>query len=172
MNIVSFGTKGDLVDQMLADLRKGSPFYDAFVFPGQTKSELILCSECDPEQRPMIAPLTELIRNDAALKWNDVAVFQRSTNSAYDGEIYTVPIDGGRLTRTFLKASEIWHAKFGCNNNINCWFYLLDFHYMFYRKDVLEKFGLDVPQTWWVEVLKLPKKAANFGDWLKQGIEK
>jgi hypothetical protein len=43
----------------------------------------------------LIAPLTELIRNDPALQWNDVAVFQRSTNSAFDGDIYTVPIDGG-----------------------------------------------------------------------------
>jgi multiple sugar transport system substrate-binding protein len=95
VNLVSFKSFGELLDQIQADLRKGSPFYDAFVFLGQTKSELILCSECDPEQRPLIAPLTELIRNDPALQWNDVAVFQRSTNSAFDGDIYTVPIDGG-----------------------------------------------------------------------------
>ena len=88
----------NLLDEILADLKKESPFYDAFVFLGQTKSELILCSDCDPEQRPLIAPLTELIRNDPALQWNDVAVFQRTTNSAYDGEIYTVPVDGGLQT--------------------------------------------------------------------------
>ncbi len=101
MNLIDLTSYSDLRDQILADLRKNSPFYDAFIFPGQMKSELILCSDCDPEQRPLIAPLTELIRNDPALQWNDVAVFQRTTNSAYDGDIYTVPVDGGESAQTF-----------------------------------------------------------------------
>ena len=95
--MIDLTSYSDLRDQILADLRRGSPFYDAFIFFGQMKSELILCSDCDPEQRPLIAPLTELIRNDPALQWNDVAVFQRTTNSAFDGDIFTVPVDGGKF---------------------------------------------------------------------------
>jgi ABC-type glycerol-3-phosphate transport system substrate-binding protein len=132
--LIPIALYNDLRDQLIADLRKGSPFYDAFIFNGQLKSELILCSDCDPEQRPLIAPLTELIRNDPALQWNDVAVFQRTTNSAYDGDIFTVPVDGGKF-RNCSESSQL-------NNT------LLDFHYMFYRKDVLDMFGFGVPQTW------------------------
>lgn len=98
--MITLTSYSDLREQILADLRQGSPFYDAFVFFGQLKSELILCSDCDPEQRPLIAPLTELIRNDPALQWSDVAVFQRTTNSAYDGDIYTVPVDGGKSEKS------------------------------------------------------------------------
>jgi hypothetical protein len=97
VNLIPLNGYQALREQILGDLRKGSPFYDAFVFSGQMKSELILCSECDPEQRPLIAPLTEAIRNDPNLEWNDVATFQRSVNSAYNGDIYTVPVDGGKL---------------------------------------------------------------------------
>lgn len=99
VNLIPLNGYQALREQILGDLRKGSPFYDAFVFSGQMKSELILCSDCEPEQRPLIAPLTEAIRNDPNLEWNDVATFQRSVNSAYNGDIYTVPVDGGKLAQ-------------------------------------------------------------------------
>lgn len=134
VNLIPISGYAALREQIIGDLRKGSPFYDAFVFSGQMKSELILCSDCDPEQRPLIAPLTDAIRNDPKLEWNDVATFQRSINSAYNGDIYTVPVDGGKI---------LW--KFGLLYGTNL---IVDFHYMYYRKDLLERYGFEVPQTW------------------------
>src|SRR5438046_9833939 len=61
--------------------------------------------------------LTDRVKNDSALQWNDIAPFFRDFSATFKGKIYTIPLDG-------------------------------DFQMVYYRTDLLQKDGLQPPQTW------------------------
>ncbi len=96
VNVIAF-SEADLQSEMLADLKKGSPYYDGFVGGGSEFYLLIMCPDCNPDIRPLLQPLSDWVRDDAAIAWYDIATFERTTTSVYKGEIYMVPMDADAL---------------------------------------------------------------------------
>ena len=78
----------DLFGQIMGDLRDGSPLYDGFVFPPNQMVDFIKCPNCSLEV------LTERVRNNEELAWHDISPYFRSHNSVFDGQVYTVTLDG------------------------------------------------------------------------------
>ncbi len=76
----------DLYQNILTDQATGTNSYDAFVFAPQWMVDYI-----DPGY---LEPLTERVNNDEELQWDDVAPFFRDFSSTYQGDIYTIPLDG------------------------------------------------------------------------------
>ncbi len=76
----------DLYNKLLTDFATGTNSYDAAVFAPQWMGDFI--------ESEYLEPLTERVKGDAALKWNDIAPFFRDFSASYKGDIYTIPLDG------------------------------------------------------------------------------
>lgn len=76
----------DLYQNILTDQATGTNSYDAFVFAPQWMVDYI-----DPGY---LEPLTSYVEGDEALQWDDVAPFFRDFSSTYQGDVYTIPLDG------------------------------------------------------------------------------
>ena len=76
----------DLYQQVLTDVSTGSNSYDGFVFAPQWMVDYIVPG--------YLEPLTSRIEGDEALQWGDVGAFFRDFSSTYEGDIYTIPLDG------------------------------------------------------------------------------
>jgi multiple sugar transport system substrate-binding protein len=96
VHVIAFG-EAELRAEMLADLKKGSPYYDGFVGPSSEFFNLIICPDCRPEQRPLIQPLSDWVREDADIAWYDIAAYERTITTVYKGEIYMVPLDADAM---------------------------------------------------------------------------
>jgi multiple sugar transport system substrate-binding protein len=76
----------DLYQRVLTDMATGTNSFDAFVFAPQWMVDYV--------EPGFLEDLTERVRNDEALQWNDVASFFRDFSSTYQGRVYTIPLDG------------------------------------------------------------------------------
>jgi multiple sugar transport system substrate-binding protein len=76
----------DLYNKLLTDFATGTNSYDAAVFAPQWMGDFI--------ESGYLEPLTERVKGDAPLQWNDIAPFFRDFSASYKGEIYTIPLDG------------------------------------------------------------------------------
>ncbi len=99
----------DLYQKLLTDFATKTNSYDATVFDPQWMGDYVPSG--------YLEDLTDRVKNDSALNWNDIAPFFRDFSATFKGHVYTVPLDG-------------------------------DFQMVYYRKDLLQKDGLQPPATW------------------------
>ncbi len=76
----------DLYNKLLTDFATGTNSYDAAVFAPQWMGDFI--------EPGYLEVLTQRVKGDAALKWDDIAPFFRDFSASYKGDIYTIPLDG------------------------------------------------------------------------------
>ncbi len=96
VNVFAF-SEAELRSEMLSDLKKGSPYYDGYVGPASEFYNLIICPDCQPDQRPLIQNVSEWVRDDAAMAWYDIATYERTITTVYKGQIFTVPMDADAM---------------------------------------------------------------------------
>jgi multiple sugar transport system substrate-binding protein len=99
----------DLYQKILTDAATKTNSYDAYVFDPQWMGDFV--------PPGYLEDLTDRVKNDAALQWDDIAPFFRDFSATFKGKVYTIPLDG-------------------------------DFQMVYYRTDLLQKDGLQPPQTW------------------------
>src|SRR5437868_6003812 len=99
----------DLYQKVLTDFSTKTNSYDATVFDPQWMGDYV--------PPGYLEDLTDRVKNDSALQWNDIAPFFRDFSATFKGKVYTIPLDG-------------------------------DFQMVYYRKDLLQKDGLQPPATW------------------------
>ncbi len=76
----------DLYQKILTDLATGTNSFDAFVFAPQWMVDYVIPG--------YLEDLTDRVKNDEALQWEDIAPFFRDFSATYNGRIYTIPLDG------------------------------------------------------------------------------
>ena len=91
VSIVGTGND-DLFDQVMGDLQDGSTLYDGFVISPLFMVDFVQCIGCP--KSPGLEVLTDRVRDSEVLAWHDVFPYFRSHNSVYDGDVYTITMDG------------------------------------------------------------------------------
>jgi multiple sugar transport system substrate-binding protein len=76
----------DLYQKILTDAATGTNAFDAWVFAPQWMVDYITPGYMED--------LTDRIKADQAIQWDDIAPFFRNFSAMYNGRIYTVPLDG------------------------------------------------------------------------------
>jgi multiple sugar transport system substrate-binding protein len=76
----------DLYQRMLTDMATGTNSFQAFVFAPQWMVDFIVPG--------YLEDLTGYVQNDEEIQWDDIAPFFRDFSSTYQGNIYTIPLDG------------------------------------------------------------------------------
>jgi multiple sugar transport system substrate-binding protein len=76
----------DLYDKILTDLATGTNSYDAFVFDPQWMGDFV--------PPGYLEDITDRVKGDQSLKWDDIAPFFRDFSASYKGRTYTIPLDG------------------------------------------------------------------------------
>jgi multiple sugar transport system substrate-binding protein len=99
----------DLYQKLLTDMATRTNSYHAFVFAPQWMVDYITPG--------YLEDITDRVRGDAALQWNDIAPFFRDFSASYAGRIYTIPLDGDfqmvyyrsdQLARAGLQPPQTW----------------------------------------------------------------
>ena len=99
----------DLYQKILTDAATGTNSYDAWVFDPQWMGDFITPG--------YVEDLTDRIKNDPSIQWDDIAPFFRDFSATYAGKIYTIPLDGDfhmvyyrtdLLEQAGLKPPETW----------------------------------------------------------------
>jgi len=99
----------DLYTKILTDLATGTNSFDAWVFAPQWMVDYIVPG--------YVEDLTDRVKNDPAIEWEDIAPFFRDFSTTYQGRIYTIPVDGDfqvvyyrsdLLEQAGLKPPETW----------------------------------------------------------------
>ena len=76
----------DLYQKILTDVATGTNAFDAWVFAPQWMVDFIIPG--------YVEALTDRVANDPDLQWEDVAPFFRDFSATFEGDIYTIPLDG------------------------------------------------------------------------------
>ncbi len=76
----------DLYQKLLTDLATKTNSYQAFVFDPQWLGDFATPG--------YLEDITDRVKADTALQWNDVAPFFRDFSATYQGHTYTIPLDG------------------------------------------------------------------------------
>ncbi len=100
---------GQLYNEINKDLSSPTSQYDIIAYASLWM--------VDFAENNYLARLDNYIASDSLIEWNDVSRFFRDFSSKYNGQIYSIPLDG-------------------------------DIHLLYYRLDILEKYGLAPPRTW------------------------
>jgi len=99
----------DLYQKILTDMATRTNSYHAFVFAPQWMVDYITPG--------YLEDITDRVKGDAALQWNDIAPFFRDFSASYAGRIYTIPLDGDfqmvyyrsdQLARAGLQPPQTW----------------------------------------------------------------
>jgi multiple sugar transport system substrate-binding protein len=99
----------DLYQKMLTDMATGTNSFQAFVFAPQWMVDFITPG--------YLEDLTDRVKADQAIQWDDIAPFFRDFSATYKGRIYTIPLDGDfhmayyrkdLLQQEGLKPPETW----------------------------------------------------------------
>jgi multiple sugar transport system substrate-binding protein len=115
----------DLYQKILTDMATGTNAYDAFVFAPQWMVDYITPG--------YLEDLTDRVKADKDLQWDDIAPFFRNFSATYNGRNYTIPLDGDfhmvyyrtdLLAQAGLKPPETWDdylsiAKFFNGKDLN-----------------------------------------------------
>jgi multiple sugar transport system substrate-binding protein len=76
----------DLYDKILTDIATRTNSFDAFVFDPQWMGDFV--------PPGFLEDITDRVKADQALKWDDIAPFFRDFSASYKGRTYTIPLDG------------------------------------------------------------------------------
>ncbi len=76
----------DLYSKLLTDFATGTNSIDGMVFAPQWMGDYI--------EPGYLEDLTDRVKADSALQWDDVAPFFRNFSATYNGKTYTIPLDG------------------------------------------------------------------------------
>ena len=76
----------DLYQKALTDFSTGTNSYDALVFDPQWMADFIAPG--------YLEDLSDKVKNDPTLQWNDIAPFFRDFSASYQGKVYAIPLDG------------------------------------------------------------------------------
>lgn len=76
----------DLYQKVLTDFATGTNSYDAAVFAPQWMVDYI--------EPGYLEDITERVKADTGLKWDDIGSFFRDFSATYNGKVYTIPLDG------------------------------------------------------------------------------
>src|SRR6266478_10068070 len=76
----------DLYQKLLTDFATKTNSYDAIVFAPQWMGDYVPAG--------YLEDLSDRVKADTALQWNDIAPFFRDFSATYQGKVYTVPLDG------------------------------------------------------------------------------
>lgn len=76
----------DLYQKVLTDMATGTNSFNAFVFAPQWMADYVTPG--------YLEDLTNRVKADKALQWNDIGTFFRDFSATYAGRIYTIPVDG------------------------------------------------------------------------------
>src|SRR6184192_878610 len=76
----------DLYQKLLTDFATKTNSYDATVFDPQWMGDYV--------PPGYLEDLTDRVKNDSALQWNDIAPFFRDFSATFKGRVYTIPLDG------------------------------------------------------------------------------
>src|SRR5438093_2421087 len=99
----------DLYQKLLTDFATKTNSYDATVFDPQWMGDYV--------PPGYLEDLTDRVKNDSALQWDDIAPFFREFSATFKGKVYTIPLDGDfqmvyyrkdLLQKDGLKAPETW----------------------------------------------------------------
>ena len=99
----------DLYQKILTDMVTRTNSFQAFVFAPQWMVDYVTPG--------YLEDITDRVKGDAALQWNDIAPFFRDFSASYAGRIYTIPLDGDfqmvyyrtdQLARAGLKPPQTW----------------------------------------------------------------
>ncbi len=76
----------DLYTKILTDVSTGTNSYQAFVFDPQWMGDFV--------GPGYLADLSDKVKNDPTIQWNDVGPFFRDFSASYQGKTYAIPLDG------------------------------------------------------------------------------
>ncbi len=76
----------DIYDLALLDAATGTNRFDAYVFDPQWMGDFV--------GPGYLEDLTDKVKADADLKWDDIGPFFRDFNATYNSKVYTIPLDG------------------------------------------------------------------------------
>jgi multiple sugar transport system substrate-binding protein len=76
----------DLYNKLLTDFATGTNSYDVAVFAPQWMVDFI--------EPGYLEDLTDKVKNDPKIKWDDIGTFFRDFSATYNGKVYTIPLDG------------------------------------------------------------------------------
>lgn len=76
----------DLYQKILNDFATGTNSYDVIVFAPQWMGDYI--------EPGYLEDLTDRVKADPDLQWEDIGLFFRDFSATYNGRIYTIPLDG------------------------------------------------------------------------------
>ncbi len=104
----------DLYQKVLTDFATKTNSYDATVFDPQWMGDYV--------PPGYLEDLTDRVKNDSTLQWDDIAPFFRDFSATFKGKVYTIPLDGDfqmvyyrkdLLQKDGLKAPETWQDYIG-----------------------------------------------------------
>ncbi len=99
----------DLYQKLLTDFATKTNSYDATVFDPQWMGDYV--------PPGYLEDLSDRVKNDSTLQWDDIAPFFRDFSATFKGKVYTIPLDGDfqmvyyrkdLLQKDGLKAPETW----------------------------------------------------------------
>src|SRR5438093_2764778 len=76
----------DLYQKVLTDFATKTNSYDATVFDPQWMGDYV--------PPGYLEDLTDRVKNDSTLQWDDIAPFFRDFSATFKGKVYTIPLDG------------------------------------------------------------------------------
>ena len=85
VNVVAVGFQ-TIYDKALLDASTKTNSFDAYVFDPQWLGDFV--------GPGYLLDLTDKVKSDAQLKWDDIGAFFRDFNATYNGKVYTIPLDG------------------------------------------------------------------------------
>jgi multiple sugar transport system substrate-binding protein len=85
VNVVAVGFQ-TIYDKALLDASTGTNAFDAYVFDPQWLGDFV--------GPGYLKDLTDAVKSDPNLKWDDIGPFFRDFNATYNGKVYTIPLDG------------------------------------------------------------------------------
>ena len=76
----------DLYQKVLTDVSTGTNSYQAFVFDPQWMGDFVTPG--------YLADLTDKVKTDPVIKWDDIGPFFRDFSATIGGKVYAIPLDG------------------------------------------------------------------------------
>jgi multiple sugar transport system substrate-binding protein len=85
VNVVAVGFQ-TIYDKALLDASTKTNSFDAYVFDPQWLGDFV--------GPGYLLDLTDRVKSDTQLQWDDIGPFFRDFNATYNGKVYTIPLDG------------------------------------------------------------------------------
>ncbi len=76
----------DLYNKILTDFSTGTNSYDAIVYDPQWMGDFASAG--------FLLDLSDMVKNDPTIQWNDILPYFRDFSASYEGHVYDIPLDG------------------------------------------------------------------------------